>query len=279
MLSFYCNQNLCDSIIEATWTWQSYPLRIFYWFRRNKDDITIVAQHVRDLCATAAERPSQRRDWNASAIWNPEFSNKNLETLPSLKDILTWEIQNNLLSDTIALLRKCARAMVSVLLCHFLLNTFIESWKGRQLSLTIKYFLWVSGHGHGRGRIAINAQNKTEIFVHCSRFYLIHPFNSRGKLKSESLSHMFLFDSDSIAVDSKCCPFPRNTFYAMSMINNETKKRTVYFRFQYRYNIPCNCPCCWSKKKIAWYIVWSTSQLHVASFLLIWFNFNPSMEK
>ena len=28
---------------------------------------------------TAAKRPSQRRDWNASAIWNHEFSNTNLE--------------------------------------------------------------------------------------------------------------------------------------------------------------------------------------------------------
>ena len=36
-------------------------------------DITIVAQHVCDLFTTAAERPSQRRDWNASAVWNQEF--------------------------------------------------------------------------------------------------------------------------------------------------------------------------------------------------------------
>ena len=80
MLSFYRNQNLWDSISEAIWTWQSYPLYVFCWFQINKDDITIVAQHVRDLFTTAAERPSQRRDWNASAFWNHEFSNTNLET-------------------------------------------------------------------------------------------------------------------------------------------------------------------------------------------------------
>ena len=34
---------------------------------------------LRDLFTTAAKRPSQRRDWNASAIWNHEFSNTNLE--------------------------------------------------------------------------------------------------------------------------------------------------------------------------------------------------------
>ena len=79
MLSFYRNQNLCDSIGEAIWTWQSYPLHVFCWFQRNKDDITIGAQHVRDLFTAAAERPSQRRDWNASAIWNHEFSNTNLD--------------------------------------------------------------------------------------------------------------------------------------------------------------------------------------------------------
>ena len=79
MLPFYRNQNLRDSISEAIWTWQSYPLHVFCWFQRNKDDITIVAQHVRDLFTTAAKRPSQRRDWNASAIWNHEFSNTNLE--------------------------------------------------------------------------------------------------------------------------------------------------------------------------------------------------------
>ena len=45
----------------------------------NKDDIAIVAQHVRGLFTTAARRPSQRRDWNASAIWNHEFSNTNLD--------------------------------------------------------------------------------------------------------------------------------------------------------------------------------------------------------
>ena len=58
---------------------QSYPLHFFCWFQRNKDDITIVAQHVHDLFTTAAERPSQRSDWNASAIWNREFPNTNLE--------------------------------------------------------------------------------------------------------------------------------------------------------------------------------------------------------
>ena len=56
MLSFYRNQNLCDSISEAIWTWQSNPLHVFCWFQRNKDDITIAAQHVRDLFKTAAER-------------------------------------------------------------------------------------------------------------------------------------------------------------------------------------------------------------------------------
>ena len=55
------------------------PLHVFSWFQRNKDDITIVAQHVRDLFTTAAERPSFRRDWNASAIWNREFSNMHLQ--------------------------------------------------------------------------------------------------------------------------------------------------------------------------------------------------------
>ena len=54
MLSFYRNQNLCDSISEAIWTWQTYPLHVFCSFQRNKDDITIVAQHVRDLFTTAA---------------------------------------------------------------------------------------------------------------------------------------------------------------------------------------------------------------------------------
>ena len=52
MLPFYRNQNLRDSISEAIWTWQSYPLHVFCWFQRNKDDITIVAQHVRDLFTT-----------------------------------------------------------------------------------------------------------------------------------------------------------------------------------------------------------------------------------
>ena len=64
------------NISEATWTWQSYPLRVFCWFQRNKDDITIVAQHGRDLFTTATERPSQERyerDWNASAIWKIFF--------------------------------------------------------------------------------------------------------------------------------------------------------------------------------------------------------------
>ena len=79
MLSIYRNQNLCDSISEATWTWQSNPLHVFCWFQRNKDDIIIVAQHVPSLFTTAAKRPSQRRDWNASAIWNRELSNTNLE--------------------------------------------------------------------------------------------------------------------------------------------------------------------------------------------------------
>ena len=55
------------------------PLYVFCWFQRNKDDMTIVAQHVRDLFTTATEQPTQRRDRNASAIWNREFSNMNLE--------------------------------------------------------------------------------------------------------------------------------------------------------------------------------------------------------
>ena len=50
----------------------------FWWFKKNRDDITIVAQHVRDLFTIAAKRPSQRIDWNASAVWNREFSNTNL---------------------------------------------------------------------------------------------------------------------------------------------------------------------------------------------------------
>ena len=53
--------------------------RCTFWFQRSKDDITIVAQHVRDLFTTATEWPSQRRDWNASAIWNREFLKTNLE--------------------------------------------------------------------------------------------------------------------------------------------------------------------------------------------------------
>ena len=55
MLPFYRNQNLRDSISEAIWTWQSYPLHVFCWFQRNKDDITIVAQHLRDLFTTAGK--------------------------------------------------------------------------------------------------------------------------------------------------------------------------------------------------------------------------------
>ena len=51
----------------------------FSWFHRNKDDIAIVAQHVHDFFTTAAERPSQRRDWNASDICNHEFPNTNLD--------------------------------------------------------------------------------------------------------------------------------------------------------------------------------------------------------
>ena len=48
MLSFYHNQNICDSISEATWTWQSYLMHVFCWFQRNKDDIRIIAQYVRN---------------------------------------------------------------------------------------------------------------------------------------------------------------------------------------------------------------------------------------
>ena len=96
MLSFYRNQNLCDSISEATWTWQSYPLHASCWFQRNKDDITIVAQHVRDLFTTATEQLSQRRDWNASAIWNREFSNTNLDiSLPKMYGIPDRHFRND----------------------------------------------------------------------------------------------------------------------------------------------------------------------------------------
>ena len=47
MLSFYRNQNLCDRTSEATWTWQSYPLHVFCWFQRNKNNITIVPARAR----------------------------------------------------------------------------------------------------------------------------------------------------------------------------------------------------------------------------------------
>ena len=57
---FTATQNICDSISEATWTWQSYALHVFCWFQRNKDYIKIVAQHVRHLFTTAADRPSQK---------------------------------------------------------------------------------------------------------------------------------------------------------------------------------------------------------------------------
>ena len=46
-------------------------------------EIKTISQSLPSTCAicftTAAKRPSQRRDWNASAIWNHEFSNTNLE--------------------------------------------------------------------------------------------------------------------------------------------------------------------------------------------------------
>ena len=65
MLSFYRNQNLCDSTSEATWTWQSYPLHVFCWFQRNKNNITIVparAQFVynRDRAAVTEEIETSR---------------------------------------------------------------------------------------------------------------------------------------------------------------------------------------------------------------------------
>ena len=60
---FYRNQNFCDSISEATSTWQSYPLHVFCWFQRNKDDTTIVAQHMCDLVTIPTKWPSQRREW------------------------------------------------------------------------------------------------------------------------------------------------------------------------------------------------------------------------
>ena len=78
ILSFYLNPNLCDSISEATWTWQSYPLHFSVDFKEIKT-ISPSLHHARDLFTTAAERPSQRRDWNASAIWNRGFWNTNLE--------------------------------------------------------------------------------------------------------------------------------------------------------------------------------------------------------
>ena len=55
------------------------PVAFFCWFQRQKDDIEIIAQHLHNLFTTAAEGPSQRGDWNASAVWNREFSNTNLE--------------------------------------------------------------------------------------------------------------------------------------------------------------------------------------------------------
>ena len=55
------------------------PATCFLLILDNKDDITVVAQNVRDLRTTAAGRPSQRRDWNASVVRNLEFSNTNLE--------------------------------------------------------------------------------------------------------------------------------------------------------------------------------------------------------
>ena len=62
----------------------------------NKDDITVIAQHVRDLFTTAAERPSQRRDWNAAAIWNLEFSNTNLEMFfPKMYGIPDRHLRND----------------------------------------------------------------------------------------------------------------------------------------------------------------------------------------
>ena len=73
------------------------PIVVFCWFQRNKDDITIVAQHVRDLFTIAAERPSQRRDWNASAIWNREFSNAKLDIFPKMYGIPDRHLRNNAL--------------------------------------------------------------------------------------------------------------------------------------------------------------------------------------
>ena len=58
MLPFYRNQNLRDSISEAIWTWQSYPLHVFCWFQRNKDDITIVAQHPYSTSLGCRRQPS-----------------------------------------------------------------------------------------------------------------------------------------------------------------------------------------------------------------------------
>ena len=62
------------TVSEAIWTWQSYTFSDDF-----KGIKTIVAQHVRDLFSSAAERPAQRRDWSALATWNHEFSNTNLE--------------------------------------------------------------------------------------------------------------------------------------------------------------------------------------------------------
>ena len=58
--------------------------------------------------------------------------------------------------------------------------------------------------------IVINAQKQKSI---CALFWILlvsHSFNSliSGKLQSESFSHKFLFDRESIAVKSKCYLVP-----------------------------------------------------------------------
>ena len=43
-------------------------------------EINTISQSLPSTCVICLQpRPSQRRDWNASAIWNDEFSNTNLE--------------------------------------------------------------------------------------------------------------------------------------------------------------------------------------------------------
>ena len=83
-----------DNISKATWTWQSYPLHIFCWFQRNKDDITIVAQHVRDLFTTAAEERLKCLGYLESWIFEYEFRDIFLQDSWHTRQALTkWHIK------------------------------------------------------------------------------------------------------------------------------------------------------------------------------------------